>query len=356
MDPMRRALLAALTSLPLVACGLGQSATEAGSGGGHATGGGQAGGGRATGGSSADGGASSRGSGGADATGGGGAAAGGSSAACAGKTLGPGDTDETLSFGGQDRTFHVHAPATYDPGKPTELVLVFHGYLQTTDDIANVTKMTDTSDAHGFIVVYPQGLDDSFNAGACCGPSAMNGVDDVGFVGALLDHLETEYCIDEKHVHATGYSNGGMLSHRLACEMSDRIASIGAVAGTLAVDTCAPGRAVPVLHIHGKDDPIVLYDGGGFSGAESVDDTISFWVMNDGCTDPTPAQVYMNGDATCARYSTCHAGSAVELCTISDGGHQWPGGNDAGFGLGKVSMDLDASETIVKFFADHPLP
>ena len=156
----------------------------------------------------------------------------------------------------------------------------------------------------------------------------------------------------------TGFSNGGMLSHRLACEMSDKIASIGAVAGTLAVASCMPSRPAPspVLHVHGKDDPVVLYDGGGLSGGESVADTISFWVMNDGCTDTTPAQVYMNGDATCVQYSACHAGSAVELCTISDGGHQWPGGNDAGFGLGTLSMDLDASETIVKFFADHPLP
>lgn len=215
---MRSAILAALTSLGLLGCGASQSATDAGSGG--AAAGGQTGGAPATGGSSADGGATSRGAGGAS-DGGGGSATGGGAAACTGKTLGPGDTDETLSFGGQDRTFHVHAPATYDPAKPTELVLVFHGYLETSDDIANVTKMTDKSDAHGFIVVYPQGLDDSFNAGACCGTSATNGVDDVGFVGKLIDHLEAEYCVDEKHVHATGYSNGGMLSHRLACEMSD---------------------------------------------------------------------------------------------------------------------------------------
>jgi polyhydroxybutyrate depolymerase len=346
MEAMRIATIAAVISLLSAGCG-GSGSANAGSGG-------NAGGSGANGGASAGGGSSSGGAGqgGAAATGSGG----GGASACAKKTLGPGDTDETLSFGGQSRTFHVHAPATYDHATPTELVLVFHGYLESDSDIANVTKMTDKSDAHGFIVVYPQGLNDSWNAGACCGNSASAGVDDVGFVGALLDHLESEYCIDEKHVHAAGFSNGGMLSQRLGCEMSDRIASIGPVAGPLAVDSCMPGRAVPVLEVHGKSDPIVPYGGGGLSGTKSVDDTIAFWVMNDGCTDAAPAQVYMNGDATCSRYSMCDAGSAVELCTISDGGHQWPGGNDAGFGLGTLSMDLDASETIVKFFADHPLP
>jgi polyhydroxybutyrate depolymerase len=273
--------------------------------------------------------------------------------ACSGLTLAPGDYDEMVQSGNDMRAYHVHVPPGYMKDALTPLVLVFHGFTETDTQIEALSAMDPAADAHGFIAVYPQGLGNSFNAGVCCGTSAGT-VNDVKFVGDLLDKLATELCVDPKRVFSSGLSNGAMLSHRLACEMSNRIAAIGAVAGTIAIDPCTPPRPVPVMHIHGTGDFVVPYNGGGLSGAKSVPDTIAEWVKIDGCTDPKPTNVYTHGDATCDEYSMCQAGAAVRLCTIDQGGHQWPGGKDDGFG--KFSTDLDSSSEILKFFEAHPMP
>jgi polyhydroxybutyrate depolymerase len=234
-------------------------------------------------------------------------------------------------------------------------VLVFHGYLETSAQIETITEMTPVADAHGFLVVYSQGLSNSWNAGACCGSSASLDVEDVQFVRDMLDRLATDYCVDPKRVFSAGFSNGGMLSHRLACELSDRIAAIGPVSGTMAIDACNPLRPVPVMHTHGTSDFVVPYNGGGLGGAASVQTTISGWVTRNGCTDAQPTTVYQNGDATCQEYSQCNGQAPVRLCTIDGGGHQWPGGTSAGPG-GTLSMDLDTSEALAAFFEAHPMP
>jgi polyhydroxybutyrate depolymerase len=266
-----------------------------------------------------------------------------------------GNFDKTVMSSGEARTYRVHVPPGYAPDQPAMLVLDFHGFLETNEDIEKISKMDGVSDAHGFLVVYPQGKSNSWNAGACCGTSASSGVDDVGFVRDLLDALSAEYCVDAKRVFSVGFSNGGMLSHRLACELSDRIAAIGPVSGTMAIDGCSPARPVPVIHFHGTSDFVVPYDGGGLGGADSVGDTIAGWVQRNGCKDAQPTNVYQKGDATCDEYQACTDGASVRLCTIDGGGHQWPGGESAGGLGGKVSTDISASEEMFTFFAAHPM-
>ncbi len=299
---------------------------------------------------------SSSGGVGGDGTGGGagvGGAGGGSAPDCSGLLGDVGNFDKTVMSDGDAREYRVHVPPGYSPSKSTMLVLDFHGYLEKNTDIEKISKMDAVSDAHGFLVVYPQGKSTSWNAGACCGTSSLTDVKDVEFVGAMLDALSAEYCVDKKRVFSVGFSNGGMLSHRLACEMSDRIAAIGPVAGTLAVDTCAPTRPVPVIHFHGTGDFVVPYDGGGLGGASSVTDTIAGWIQRNGCVGQ-PVNVYKNGDASCDEYQGCMQGASVRLCTIDNGGHQWPGGEYAGPG-GKVSADISASEEMFTFFSAHPM-
>jgi polyhydroxybutyrate depolymerase len=277
----------------------------------------------------------------------------GGGSACGG-TLTPGDYDQTLVSNGTMRSYHVHVPPSYAPGQPTALVIVYHGFTETDATIITTTHFNTVADAHGFVVVFPQGLSDSWDAGACCPPSWYGAVDDVKFTSDLIDQLESELCIDPKRVYASGFSNGGMMSHRLACELSDRIAAIGAVAGTLAISTCMPSRPVPVLHIHGTSDPISNFNTGFPSGDEGVPATISEWVMVDGCTDAAPTNVYLMGDVSCDEYQQCAEETAVQLCTVTGGGHQWPGG--APDGIGYLTMDIDASEHIAQFFESHPMP
>lgn len=288
--------------------------------------------------------------------GGGGGAGGGSAGVCAGLTGMPGDFQHTLESGGKTREYRVHVPPGYNPAALTPAVLVFHGYLETAEQIEKISEMSPVADSHSFLAVYPQGLSTSWNAGVCCGTSSSSGVEDVQFVKDMLDALAKEYCVDPKRVFAAGFSNGGMLSHRLACELSDRIAAIGPVAGTMAIDTCAPSRPVPVMHVHGTSDFVVPYNGNGIGGAEAVDATIAGWVERNGCTDPQATGVFEKGKALCVEYSQCKAGAAVRLCTIDGGGHQWPGGTSAGGFGGTLNMDLDSSEAMAAFFEAHPMP
>jgi polyhydroxybutyrate depolymerase len=301
---------------------------------------------------------------GGDATGAGGEGAGGEASGGAGGgtpvcgdggPVGPIDVDHTLAFGGDDRTFRVHFPPGYPDGGTYPVVLMLHGYLEDGDQFETISQMTPAADDAGYIVVYGDGRSMSWNAGSCCGSSSSAGVDDVGFVGALLDEVAATYCVDERRIYAAGFSNGGMLSHRLACEMSDRIAAIGPTAGTLAFDPCAPSRPVPVMHTHGTDDFVVPWDGGGFGNATSVDDTIDAWLERNGCFTDEPVTVYESGDATCIAYAGCTDDAEVRLCTIEGGGHQWPGGESAGPG-GNLSTDLETSEELLRFFDAHMLP
>lgn len=255
----------------------------------------------------------------------------------------------TVGNGGTKRTTRLHVPKTYDPNKPAMLVLNFHGLSMDATQQAFMSNMTPASDARGFIVAYPEGVGQSFNAGVCCGTAASQNVDDVGFTKALIDDLQREYCIDAKHIHATGMSNGGHFAYRLACEMSDVLGAVAPVAGALLQGSCTPKRPIPILHIHGTSDSIVTYAGAGFRGAEA---SVGYFASGYGCSNDPPKEVFAKGDATCKKRVGCSAD--LELCTINGGGHTWPGGVPL-FVLGKTSSDLDATKTIIDFFDAHPL-
>jgi len=336
----------------LILWGCSDDAAPGGAGGGAPTAGNNTGGeavGAGSQGGAADGGAGPTGG----AASGGGTSQGGAPS-CGGKTLGAGDTDFSFDFDGATREYRVHAPPGYDPAVGAPVVLVFHGYLESNDDIENITQMTPEADARGYIAVYPQGLSTSWNAGNCCGSSQQLGVDDVGFVNEMLDRIEADYCVDIDRVFSAGFSNGGILSHRLACEMADRIAAIGPVSGPIGVEPCTPSRPVPVQHFHGTSDFVVPYNGGGFTGFTSVADSIAGWVERNGCAT-TPTVSFDMGDATCETYSSCTENADVILCTLEGGGHQWPGGESAGPG-GTINMDIFASEALLDFFDAHPMP
>lgn len=279
---------------------------------------------------------------------------GGGAPTCQGKFGAVGDSDYMLDHDGQSREYRVHAPPGYDGTVGLPVVFVLHGYTETNDQIETITQMTPAADARGYIAVYPQGRSTSWNAGNCCGSSASLGVDDVGFVSAMVDAIDEAYCIDPKRVFAAGFSNGGMLSNRLACELSDRIAAFGPVAGPLAFDGCSPPRPVPMMEFHGTSDFVVPYDGGGLSNAVSVDENVAFWVANNGC-GTTPMVTFDKGDATCETYEGCQNDATVTLCTLEGGGHQWPGGESAGPG-GEINMDIFASAALLDFFDAHPMP
>jgi polyhydroxybutyrate depolymerase len=272
---------------------------------------------------------------------------------CTGKPGAPGDSTVTLTSSGIARVFLLHVPASYDASKGAMLVFNFHGFTSDALQEQLLTNMNASSDAHGYVAVYPYGIAQSWNAGACCGTATATNVDDIQFIRDMLGSLQTDFCIDPKRIYATGMSNGGFMSHRIGCEMSDTFAAIAPVAGVIGMPSCTPTRPVPVIHFHGTADPLVPYTGSASLGFMSVPDSIAEWRTNDGCSSAS-STIYSKGDATCVAWSACNAGSEVVLCTIDQGGHTWPGGLPIPFG--KTSTDISATDTMIDFFQAHPMP
>lgn len=267
----------------------------------------------------------------------------------------PSESVWMLEVGGRERRARVRVPASYDPRVPTAVVLNFHGLTMDGAAEEDLSLMTPVAEARNFVVMYPDGtgMPRSWNAGACCSPANGSGVDDVAFVAALLDEAGRRLCLDERRIFATGMSNGGFLSHRLGCELADRIAAIAPVAGVNGLDRCTPPRAVPVLHFHGTSDLLVAYNGGGLSGFRSVAASTSGWVERNGC-DATPQVTFDREDTQCETWSGCRDGAEVTLCTVDGGGHTWPGGAQLPAG-GHTTTAISASDAMWDFFSRHPL-
>lgn len=274
----------------------------------------------------------------------------------AGECLGsPGDRTRSVYIGGVWRSWREHVPPGYDCRRPMAVVFNFHGFSSDSTRQLELSGLNAKADDAGFIALTPEGIGvvQSWNAGVCCGVAAATGSDDVGFVREALANVRQRYAVDPKRVFATGMSNGGFFSHRLACEAADVFAAIAPVSGTMGIPTCAPSRPVPVLHFHGTADTIVPYLGGGFAGGTPVESTMRDWAARDGCGTSTRV-VFQRGDATCKRWD-CDGGVDVELCTIDGGGHTWPGG-PPNLGLGNTSSDVSATDRAWDFFVAHPRP
>jgi polyhydroxybutyrate depolymerase len=276
--------------------------------------------------------------------------------------LTPGHTTRSLIYAGIERTYVLHIPPGYDSTRPTPLVLAFHGIGLNAEEIIRISGFSEQADTTGFVVVYPNGTGEkpSWNGGHCCGVAAINNVDDVGFVRALIEELSTFINIEPSRIYATGFSNGAIMVYRLACELSDRIAAIGPVSATQIledVQACHPARSVPVIHFHGTADRLNPYAGGatqaGFQFI-SVEDAIQFWVEKNECSDQV--QRTEAGSIAHDLYAPCSQNSAVELYTIQDGEHAWPGGEAVSPQVGEPTMEISATSLMWEFFDSHPMP
>lgn len=274
----------------------------------------------------------------------------------------------------QGRKVLVHLPTGYDASKPAPLVLAFHGGGGHAAYMADDSKygLQKKADEAGFVVAFPNGYSKlpggrfaTWNAGGCCGDARDRGVDDVGFARAVVAALKERYRIDPARVFATGMSNGGMLSHRLACEAADVFRAVASVAGTDATSSCTPSRPISVLHIHAKDDDHVLFNGGAGPGAfrdeskvmdfVSVPETIARWVQRDHCTAP-PQRTLERPGAYCEVHAGCADAARVQLCVTDTGGHSWPGAGSVRPGKAAASAALDANDVIWRFFEQASSP
>jgi len=288
----------------------------------------------------------------------------------AAEPLTPGDHFRKLEVDGTERSYFVHVPPRYDAGKPTPVVLAFHGAQTNAPIMALSSGLTMKSDKAGFILVYPNGTGKGkmllvWNSGGFRGPNAKGRPDDVAFVDELLDDLATVVNVDPKRVFATGMSNGGMMCYRLAAELSNRIAAIAPVSGTLSVERIRLKRPVPVIHFHGTGDKLVPFKGpdkktSQFVTFKSVNETIRTWARLNRC----PKKAKINelpdtaDDGTTVKriaYGPGKEGAEVVLYVIDGGGHTWPGRIFPVPFLGNTTRDISANDLMWEFFEEHPM-
>jgi polyhydroxybutyrate depolymerase len=270
-------------------------------------------------------------------------------AACpADALLVPGDHELTLEHDGVMRELKLHIPPGHDGTQRIPLLFNLHPWTFDANYQIAASAMRSKADAEGFVVVHPQGIGKSWNGGpVCCSPANQDGVDDVGFVRAMIEMLTDTACIDTTRVYATGYSNGGYLSYRLACEASDVIAAIGPVSAALGIEpeNCTPQRAVPTLAIHGTEDTLIDY-AFAKAGADVLAD-------RNGCGAQTERS-FEQGSAYCDARTECAEGGAQVFCTVDGGGHCWFGQAVCAFGTN--TMDIIATDTVWAFVSQHSLP
>lgn len=268
----------------------------------------------------------------------------------------PGTTDHSLMSGGLQRTYVLHIPPGYDPTQRTPLVFSLHGFASNSVQQMFFSRWNEEADQYGFIAAFPQGTGSPprWNAGVL-GTLAGNSADDVQFMRDLFAELSTNLCIDPARIYVNGLSNGGGMTNLLACEVADRIAAVGTVAGAYnsIPGGCKPARPISVIAFHGTADPLVDYQGNRRMGLPSITAWAREWAVRDGC-DLKPETIPATGDASGIHYQNCRGNADVILYTIDGGGHTWPGGRPIPF-VGKTSTDISATDVMWKFYQAHPL-
>ncbi|MFM7079240.1 MAG: alpha/beta hydrolase family esterase [Bacteroidota bacterium] len=240
-------------------------------------------------------------------------------------------TNGSIVHNGITRNYIVYVPAAYQPGDSWPLVFVLHGFTQTASAIMGVSGFNAIADTGEFIVAYPNGVGNAWNTNS--GMTGGSTADDIGFIAALTDTLYALYNIDTNRVFSCGFSAGGYMSHRLACESPRCYAAVASVSGTMSVNAfnaCAPARNISVMQIHGTSDAIVSYNGSA-QGGKSVPDVIGLWVGQNSCATPPQVQLLPdvntqdNSTVEKSVYAPCSTGTEVNLYKVIGGGHQWPG-------------------------------
>lgn len=275
---------------------------------------------------------------------------------------------------GRSRSYHLYVPSSLPEGD-VPLLVGLHGGLGNGVQFATSSELTGLAEANGFLAVFPDGIPIRnepdravWNGGGCCATAAEDreDVDDVAFIGELIDTVAGSYPVDPERVVVTGHSNGGILSMRLACELAPKVAAVAFQAGTLFVSGCDNDAPVSALAIHGADDQNVLLEGG--AGDASLDgsdyppvrDGLAALAAANGCTGgPEPEVAPADGqpDVTVETWTGCPDGVDVQLLVVAGANHAWMGHGQAGLSerrIGPAYRDLDASEVVWAFLAAHP--
>jgi polyhydroxybutyrate depolymerase len=277
-------------------------------------------------------------------------------------TATPGESTKSITVGTLMRSYLLHIPTGYTGKTPVPVVFDFHGLGGSGSSQKGLSGWATLGDSKGFITVFPNGVGNSWNIGRCCSTAQTQNVDDVGFVRAIIKQLRTDACIDSKRVYASGCSNGGGMSYKLACDAADVIAAVApvdcdCVTGSTSNPSCAgcsPARPISEVAFRATGDQVVPYNGGqcsiaadcppgmscttfDFPGATT---NFSTWATIDQCTGPAQA---LSGHSACQTNPTCGSGAQITLCTQQGGSHC---GNYASLGIINIAWEIFQKEAL----------
>jgi polyhydroxybutyrate depolymerase len=271
------------------------------------------------------------------------------------KDIPKGIYDMSIEVDTLTRWFKVVIPSAYDHTDPRPLLFCFHGGGLSMDTYFNRRQdLVNRCEEENWILVFPNGAnaagdkgDGTWNAVHCCDPALKYNVDDIGFVKTMIDRLSSRLKIDTKRIYATGFSNGGMLTHRIAAELPDLFAAVAPGAATIGgqvdslspVVTVQPTQPIPIIMIHGKDDWAVKYNGGPTDGGSSRIDlsfkeSVLFWANHNLCTlDQVDTAVIdgLKGEVRIDTFHDCDGDVKVQAISIENLGHGWASLANSGF-------------------------
>jgi len=281
------------------------------------------------------------------------------------------------------RTYWLHIPPSYNELKAVPLVIVLHGatgfslknpfWFFRSSWMENYTELSKKADEEGFLVVYPNAKLDFYTKGFDYNYGYIPGgapkyVDDIGFLHALIDKLKQGYMINSSRIYVTGISDGGCMTYSIGAYLSDEIAAIAPVAGTIGgcmslenhtfYQIPNPSHPVSVIIFHGTNDSLVSYEGGGDYNISSVNESVAFWVEQDGCTVTPSINISLSGKIIRRTYTNGNNGTEVILYTTAGGEHWWPGNpwtsSPGSPWLIDTIQEISATDLIWEFFESHP--
>jgi polyhydroxybutyrate depolymerase len=276
-------------------------------------------------------------------------------------------TTINLTVDGRARNFIIYLPIGYNNAGKMPMIFSIHGGNGTAAGQIKLANFLPIADRDKVVLVFPSGIDKNWNDGRPTTPN-QQGINDVSFFNQMCDYIIANYPVNGARIYATGISNGGFMSSRLGCELSNRIAAIAVDAATIEATTiapsCNPGRPVPAIYIHGTTDPLVPFVGGQMTAGGTAGGTVlshfqavDKWISINACsTTPTITDLPdIANDGTTIKqrvYAGGTNGSEVVSYVISNGGHTWPQGYQylPEAIIGKTSQDMNACEVIWTFF------
>jgi len=277
-----------------------------------------------------------------------------------------------INHEGRTRTCLIHLPPEKFMKEPLPVLFCIHGGGGTAKGMIGLTRgrFNELADDQGFIVIYPQGIDNSWHDGRTGDHSTAvrENINDIGYFSVLIDEIQKKYPINKKKVFTCGISNGGFMSARLACEMGNQISGVAIVCATLGREyslSCVPSKPVRMLVMNGTADPLVPYNGGYVTIFRkkrgeiiSTDEFVGQWVKtNKSHTEPVISALpdHDINDGTRVEklsYRSDDTITEIVLYRVINGGHTWPGGKKylSERIIGKTSMDINACDEIWNFF------